>query len=304
MHRSKIRYDYNILIMVKVRDVIAGMRIKQWPKNGFMFAAIVFDGQLFHWQALSKTLTGFVLLCLLNSGIYYFNDLIDLPADRSHPKKKFRPIAAGLIPVNIARLISAGLLIVALVGAFLLNRTFFLVLFLILTLNIIYTLSLKHIPLIDVVTIGILFILRVLAGVVLIKVKVFSPWLYLVTFMLALYLGFGKRRTELIQIGNRAGETRPVLNGYSLPLLDQLVTIVSSVTIIAYSLYTFSGTTLPENHLMMLTIPIVVLGIFRYLYLIQVKHSGSAPEEILIGDRVILGTVAAFILFVLVILYF
>ena len=170
-------------------------------------------------------------------------------------------------------------------------------------INIGYSFKLKHIPLIDIITIGILFIIRVLSGAVLIKVKIFSPWLYIVTFMLALYLGFGKRRAELAAINGAKNNTRPVLDGYTVPFLDQLLSIISAVIIISYTLYTFSSPAVPSDNRLLITIPFVVYGIFRYLYLIQVKHQGGAPEEVLFSDRWLQGTILLYLISVVYALY-
>lgn len=279
------------------------MRINQWPKNSFIFAALVFDGQLFHPRPFLKTLLAFLILCVLNSGVYFYNDLIDIESDRNHPQKKSRPIASGQISQKTGWISAVVLVVLALFTSWFLSRNFWFVTLGILAVNIVYTRYLKHIPLVDVITIGVLFILRVVAGVMLITVKVFSPWLYLVTFMLALYLGFGKRRSELAHTGQQREQTRKALKGYSLELLDQLITIVSSVTIMAYSLYTFSGPTVPGNNLLMMTIPVVIYGIFRYHYLIQIEHAGGAPEEIFIHDRWMQVTILIYAVIVCCALY-
>ncbi|MHC1770217.1 MAG: decaprenyl-phosphate phosphoribosyltransferase [Flexilinea sp.] len=279
------------------------LRIRQWPKNGFVLAPLIFDGQLFNPPALAKTIAGIIIFCVLSSGIYVFNDIIDVHSDREHPRKKNRPVASGKIPIRNAWLYAVILVCTACGTAFILDRDFFLITLVVVAINIIYTLKLKHLPIIDVMTIGTLFILRVLAGASLVVVKIFSPWIYVVTFMLALYLGFGKRRAELAMLADKENLTRPVLDGYSLPLLDQLITIVSSVTIFAYTLYTFSGPTLPENYKMMLTIPFVVYAIFRYHYLIQIKHAGGAPEEVLLSDRPLQITIFLYALTVILAIY-
>jgi 4-hydroxybenzoate polyprenyltransferase len=282
---------------------IRALRIRQWPKNGFILAPLVFDGQLTNFPALSKTFAGFILLCILYSGIYVFNDIQDIQSDRAHPRKKFRPIASGEISIRNAWLYATILVLFSLICAFVMDREFLLILCAILLINIIYTQFVKHLPIIDVMAIGLLFILRVAAGASLVIVKIFSPWIYIITFMLALYLGFGKRRAELAMLADHENLTRPVLDGYSLPLLDQLITIVSSVTIVGYTLYTFSGPTLPENNQMMLTIPFVVYGIFRYHYLIQIEHAGGTPEEVLFSDRPLQITILLYILMVIYAMY-
>jgi len=261
------------------------MRPRQWTKNIFIFAALVFDKQLLNVDAFLRTLAGFALFCLISSSVYIFNDLADVEADRQHPEKKNRPIAAGILPVSVAWIAGIGLVIFTLGLAFLLAPGFEAVLVIYFILNMAYSKWLKHIPIIDVLIIAAGFVLRVHAGVTLIQVERFSPWLYVVMTLLSLFLGFGKRRAELALLAHGAGSHRKVLDGYTLPLLDQYIMIVSGTTIVAYSLYTFSAPNVPENHSMMLTIPFVVYTIFRYLYLIEVKHAGGAPEEILLSDR-------------------
>jgi 4-hydroxybenzoate polyprenyltransferase len=217
--------------------------------------------------------------------VYIINDLVDVEADRQHPDKKNRPIASGVLPVPVAIIFVILLTLVIFPAAYLLSPTFALIVFAYFLINLAYSFWLKHIPLVDVLIIAAGFVLRVAAGVMLIQVERFSPWLYVVTTLLALYLGFGKRRAELALLADGANSHRKVLDGYTIPFLDQLITIVSSTTVVAYSLYTFSAPNLPENHTMMLTIPFALYGIFRYLYLIQVKNYGGAPEEMLFTDR-------------------
>jgi 4-hydroxybenzoate polyprenyltransferase len=195
-------------------------------------------------------------------------------------------------------------LVILIPVSFLLSTQFAIIALSYLVLNLAYSFKLKHVPLLDVLAIAMGFVLRVGAGVALINVARFSPWLYVVTTLGSLYMGFGKRRAELALLAGEANAARKVLDGYTLPLLDQLITIVSGTTIVAYSLYTFSAPNLPENHIMMLTIPFVLYGIFRYLYLIQVKHSGGAPEEVLFSDRPLQATIALWGVSVLLIFYF
>ncbi len=261
------------------------MRPRQWTKNVFLFAALVFDKQLFIVDSFLRTLAGFALFCLISSSVYIFNDLADVEADRQHPEKKNRPIASGKLPVNAAWVAGIVIVIVALVLSYLLAPAFSAVIGTYFLLNLAYSKWLKHIPILDVLIISAGFVLRVGAGVTLIAVERFSPWLYIVMSLLSLFLGFGKRRAELALLAHGAGSHRKVLDGYTLPLLDQYIMIVSGTTIVAYSLYTFSAPNLPDNHTMMLTIPFLVYAIFRYLYLIEVKHAGGAPEEVLLSDR-------------------
>jgi 4-hydroxybenzoate polyprenyltransferase len=266
-----------------LRALIRTMRPRQWTKNIFVFAALVFDGQLFQLGSLLSTLAGVGLFCLISSCVYIFNDLMDVQADRQHPIKKNRPIAAGVLPVGAAFTAGVILTVLTLAGALLLEFWFGLTLLAYFLLMLAYSRWLKHLPIVDVLVLAAGFVLRVHAGTTLIPVERFSPWLYVLMTLLALYLGFGKRRAELTLLVSGAGNHRKVLDGYTLPLVDQYITIVSGTTVLAYSLYTFFR--LPDNHTLMLTIPFVVYAIFRYLYLIQVKQVGGEPEEVLLTDR-------------------
>lgn len=279
------------------------MRPRQWTKNVFLFAALVFDKQLFIVDSFLRTLAGFALFCLISSSVYIFNDLADVEADRRHPEKKNRPIASGKLPVSAAWVAGIVIVIVTLVLAYLLAPAFSAVIGTYFLLNLAYSKWLKHIPILDVLIISAGFVLRVGAGVTLIAVERFSPWLYIVMSLLSLFLGFGKRRAELALLAHGAGSHRKVLDGYTLPLLDQYIMIVSGTTIVAYSLYTFSAPNLPDNHTMMLTIPFLVYAIFRYLYLIEVKHAGGAPEEVLLSDRPFQIAMILWAITVLVIFY-
>ncbi|MBQ6520685.1 MAG: decaprenyl-phosphate phosphoribosyltransferase [Anaerolineaceae bacterium] len=280
------------------------MRPRQYAKNAFIFAPLFFDRQLFNTRSLLLTLAGFFTLCILCSGVYVLNDLVDVESDRNHPQKKYRPIASGKISIRNAKIFCVILFAAAFTLSFILSKKFFLLCVLMALINIAYSFKLKHIPLIDIITIGILFLIRVYSGAVLIRVKIFSPWLYIVTFMLALYLGFGKRRAELASLQGSENNTRPVLDGYTVPFLDQLISIISAVIIISYALYSFSGPAVPSNNRMLLTVPFVIYGIFRYLYLIQVKHQGGAPEEVLFSDRWLQGTIILYAISVVFALYF
>lgn len=279
------------------------MRPRQWTKNGFVFFALIFDKQLFQLEAFLRTLGGFALFCLVSSVVYLINDIADLEADRKHPEKKKRPLPSGKLPVRVAWAAAIGLTALTLPLGWLLSPVFAGVLAAYLVLNLAYSKWLKHIPIIDVLVIAAGFVLRVHSGVTLIAVERFSPWLYVVTTLGSLYLGFGKRRAELSLLDRGAGSHRRVLEGYTIPLLDQYVTIVSAATILAYSLYTFSAPNLPENHSMMLTIPFVVYIIFRYLYLIQVTHEAGSPEEVLLKDAPIQAAIVLFGLTVLAVFY-
>ena len=266
--------------------LIKTMRPRQWvTKNIFIFAALVADKQLFKPEAFLRTLAGFALFSLISSCVYIINDLADVEADRQHPEKKNRPIASGKLPVSVAITAAVLFVMITFVLAYMLTPSLLAVIGGYFVINLAYSKWLKHVPILDVLIISAGFVLRVGAGVTLIDVERFSPWLYVVMTLLSLFLGFGKRRAELALLAHGAGSHRKVLDGYTLPLLDQYIMIVSGATIVAYSLYTFSAPNLPENHSMMLTIPFVVYAIFRYMYLIEVKHAGGAPEEVLLSDR-------------------
>lgn len=293
------------MILPMLRAIIKTMRPRQWVKNAIIFAPLVFDRQLGleHWQAMLKTLIGFIIFCLLSGLVYIINDIADVEADRRHPDKCRRPIASGELPIPVATTTAVIMALVILPLSYALSPAFALVALSFFLLNLAYSKWIKHIPLLDVLSIALGFVLRVAAGVVLIQVARFSPWLYVVTTLGSLYIGFGKRRAELALLADGANAHRRVLQGYTIPLLDQYITIVSSTTIIAYSLYTFSAPNLPDNHVMMLTIPFVLYGVFRYLYLIQVKHSGGAPEDVLLSDRPLQATIGLWGLSILLIFY-
>jgi len=288
-----------------LKALIRTMRPRQWVKNAVIFAALVFDKQLRldNLPAVLRTFAGFVIFCVLSGVVYIINDIADVEADRQHPDKRNRPIASGVLPVRVALAFAIGLIVILFPLAYLLSPAFALVALAYFTLNLAYSKWIKHIPLLDVFAIALGFVLRVAAGITLIQVARFSPWLYIVITLGSLYIGFGKRRSELALLAEGANNHRRVLDGYTIPLLDQFITIVSGTTIIAYSLYTFSAPNLPDNHLMMLTIPFVLYGVFRYLYLIQVKHSGGAPEDVLLSDRPLQATIFLWGVSVLLIFY-
>jgi 4-hydroxybenzoate polyprenyltransferase len=279
------------------------MRPRQWTKNGFVFFALVFDKQLIHVPALLDTLAGFALFCLVSSAVYIFNDLADIEADRQHPEKKRRPLPSGQLSRGVALAAGIVLTLLAVGLGWRLAPDFGAVVAVYFVINLLYSRWLKHIPILDVLIVAAGFVLRVHAGTTLITVERFSPWLYVVTTLGSLYLGFGKRRAELSLLAHGAGSHRKVLDGYTLPLLDQYITIVSAATILAYSLYTFSAPNLPENHSMMLTIPFMAYIIFRYLYIIQVTHQAGAPEEVLLTDRPMQIAIVLFGLAVLAVFY-
>jgi 4-hydroxybenzoate polyprenyltransferase len=288
-----------------LRALIRTMRPRQWTKNVLLLAAVVFDRQLSlsHPVPFLRSLAGVLLFCALSSTVYIINDLVDIEADRRHPVKSQRPIASGKLPASVAIATAIVLLLITLPLAYLLSPLFFAICIGYVLLNLSYSNWLKHIPIVDVLILATFYVLRVAGGAELVVVERFSPWLYVVTTLGALYIGFGKRRAELNLLADDANAHRRVLSGYTLPLLDQFITIVSGTTIIAYSLYTFSAPNLPTDHTMMLTIPFVLYGVFRYLYLLQVKHVGGAPEDLILTDRPLQATVLLWGLSIFLIFY-
>lgn len=286
-----------------LKALIKTMRLRQWTKNGFIFFGLIFDKQLFSVQPFLRTLEGFALFCLISSAVYLFNDIADVEADRNHPEKKFRPIASGKLPISVALGTAILLAVIALPLGYFLSPIFAVILTSYLVINLLYSRWLKHISILDVLIVSSGFVLRVGAGVALITVERFSPWLYMITVLFSLYIGLGKRRAEMNLLAQGASAHRKVFEGYTIPLLDQYITIVSGMTIVAYSLYTFSAPNLPANHTMMLTIPFVVYGIFRYLQLIQTGHAAGAPDEVALKDRPLQLTVVLWGMAVITIFY-
>jgi len=286
-----------------LRYLFKAMRIRQWTKNGFVFFALIFDKQLFHRGPFLITLGGFFLFCLISSSVYLFNDIADIEADRQHPEKKNRPLASGKLSIGAAVTAAVVLALISLLLGYIFAPTFAVIAALYLITNLLYSRWLKHIPILDVLIISSGFVFRVAAGVALITVERFSPWLYVVTTLFSLYIGFGKRRAEMTLLEQGAGSHRKVLDGYTIPLLDQYITIVSGITIMTYSLYTFTAPNLPSNHSMMLTIPFVVYGIFRYLQLIQTGNAAGAPDEVALKDRPLQITVLLWGLAVIAVFY-
>ncbi|MCX7682523.1 MAG: decaprenyl-phosphate phosphoribosyltransferase [Anaerolineae bacterium] len=268
-----------------ILPLLKTMRPKQWIKNLVIFAPLVFDVKLLQPRYLIPTVAGFVLLCLISGAVYLINDVADIENDRRHPVKRRRPLASGELSVGVAIAAAALIIVIALAGGFLLHPLFGAILSAYFLLHLAYSLWLKHIVIIDVMAIATGFLLRVAAGVPLVEAERFSPWLYICMMLLALLIGFGKRRHELVLLEENANTHRKSLEEYNVPLLDHVISIVTASTIVSYAFYTFSAPNLPANHTMMLTIPFVLYGIFRYLYLVHVKGMGGAPEEIALSDR-------------------
>lgn len=265
------------------------LRIPQWSKNAVVLAAFVFgDPQVAH--ALWRAIAAFLAFSAVSSAGYIFNDWLDIERDRLHPGKRHRPLAAGSIGVRTAALTAISLVLFALVVSLIVNPVLTAVLAGYAVLMAAYSLRLKTIVLVDVFVIAIGFLLRAIAGAAAVEVPV-SAWLMLCTLLLALFLAFGKRRSELVRLGDVAAEHRPVLAGYSIPVLDQFLVITATCSIMAYSIYSFTSESVPGNGVMMLTVPPVMFAVFRYLLLVLKRNEGGAPEMLLWRDTPLLAAV-------------
>jgi len=267
-----------------LRAAFVALRPRQWTKNLLLFAGIIFAAKLGDFSRWGEAVAAFFAYCAASSASYLVNDVRDAPHDRLHPVKRSRPIARGELSPRLAELLAALLIFCAVllvaplgIASILFLCTFF-------ALQASYTLLLKHVVLLDVMTIGGLFVVRAAAGAAAVEVRI-SPWLLLCTALLALFLALAKRRGELVLVGAEETPGRPVLEGYSLALVDQLVTVVAASTVISYCLYTFTAR---GSKAMMVTIPFVVFGVFRYLLLIHRRDLGEEPEEVLLRDPPIL----------------
>jgi 4-hydroxybenzoate polyprenyltransferase len=290
-------------LFTNIYGLFRTLRPKQWIKNIFVFAALVFDQKLTDWALLGKTIAAFILFCMISSTVYIINDLADIESDRQHPKKRRRALPSGQLKPWFAIVSAVAILAVCLPLSFWLDPYFFYIVLGYFVLNLAYSFWLKHVVLIDVMVVALGFVLRVAAGVVVAEAERFSPWLYLCMIFLALFMAIGKRRNELILLAEDANSHRKILDEYNADLLDDMTHVVTTGAVIAYSLYTFSAVNLPANHSMMLTIPFVVYGIFRYQYLIHVKAEGGAPEMLLYTDLPLLFDVALWGLAAVLILY-
>jgi len=288
---------------MSLRALIEAMRPKQWAKNIFIFAPLVFDQKLFHPTYLARTVAGLVLLCLVSGAVYLMNDLVDAEKDRQHPRKRNRPIASGRLSPRLALAAAVLIPLIGLPLGFLLDSLFGGILLGYLALQVAYSFVLKNVVIIDALAVAAGFVLRVAAGIPLVEAERFSPWIYTCMGLLALFISFSKRRHELTLLGENANGHRESLGEYSVLLLDQFILIVTAATLVAYTLYTFSAPNLPPNHTMMLTVPFVLYAVFRYMYLVYVKGLGGEPEEIVLRDRPLQVGVLLWGLAVILIMY-
>ena len=272
-----------------IRLLAISLRPWEWVKNVFLFSALFFSANILNPEMLLKSLLAFGLFCLAAGGVYLVNDIWDRTHDQKHPQKRMRPIASGALSVSLAAPVAVILHIVAVAGAFLLTPMFGVVTAAYVLLSVAYSKWLKHAVILDVFSIAAGFVLRVVAGAVVIDVMM-SHWLLICTMLLALFLGFSKRRCELVALADDASLHRRVLNEYDARFLDMMIGIVTSATVVAYTLYTVSQETIQKFHTdrLLLTVPFVLYGIFRYLYLVYHKNNGGAPAHTLMTDRPLL----------------
>lgn len=285
-------------------NVLISMRPKQWIKNSLIFVALIFSQNLFHWEMVLRSILSFILFCLVSSGAYLFNDVMDAQRDREHPVKKNRPIASGTVSRIQAVITAVALEIISLWAAFGLAFEFGMVCVIYIVIQILYTLFLKRMVIIEIFAVATGFFLRVIAGAKVIAVPV-SSWLLVCTLFISLFLGLAKRRSELIVLGEDAKVHRGVLNQYSVSLMDQMVGVATAGSVISYSLYTLSSETVKKfgTENLWYTIPIVIYGIFRYLYLIYGRGKGGFPELVFFEDRALLLTVLLYLIVVVLVIY-
>lgn len=274
----------------RIEPWVRALRPVQWTKNALLLAGVVFAHKLLDAESLLLAILAMGIFCALSSAIYLIDDVHDLAADRLHPTKRDRPIAAGQITQGSAWLVAFALALLGLIAAASIGFWFLITAAAYLALMFGYVYLLRSVVILDVFAIAAGFVLRAVAGAVAVQVPI-SPWLLCCTALLALFLGFCKRRNELAMMDSQAGSVREVLNDYSLSLLDQLITICAAATLIAYAFYTFDARSVPRNGVMMLTLPFVAFALFRYLYLVYRRREGGSPEWTLLRDLPLLLTI-------------
>ena len=278
------------------------MRPAQWLKNGVVFAGLVFGGKLLEPAAVASATLAALAFCLLSSGIYLINDVRDRDADRLHPVKRLRPVPAGELAPRTAGVLGALLIVFAIAASALISWSLMLVFLAYAGLMAAYNLGLKEIAILDVFAIAAGFVLRAVGGAIVVNVSI-SPWLLVCTMLLALLIGFGKRRHELVVLDNAVRHRRN-LSVYNQAMLDQSVAVTAAGTLIAYAVYTFDSESAQNHHRMMLTIPFVAYGVFRYLFLLYLGGQGGAPEAMLLTDRPLVTAVAAWAILSTLLFYF
>jgi 4-hydroxybenzoate polyprenyltransferase len=290
--------------MTLLRALLASLRPHQWTKNLVVLAALAFSKHLFDGEAVVRAGLAFLVFCLLSGAVYLVNDLRDLEQDRLHPRKRTRPLASGALPVPIARIAAVVLLVVGLACAVALGSGFAVAALAYVLLNLAYSYGLKNVVILDVLAISLGFVLRAVAGALAIDVE-FSAWLLVCTILLALFLSLAKRRHELVSLEGTASEHRSILAEYSPYLLDQMISVVTASCLTAYAFYTMAPATVEkyQTERLALTIPFVLYGILRYLYLVHRREGGGSPTDVLLTDRPLLVAVALWAVAVVVIVY-
>jgi len=281
------------------------MRPHHWSKNFLVFAGLIFAKHLFILEDLLKSLAAFAVFCLLSSGMYLLNDITDLDKDRAHPVKRQRPLPSGRLRVSTAATAAVSVTLAALAWGFYLNASFGLVALAYAILTVSYSVALKHLVIVDVLAIATGFVLRAVAGAVVIQVNI-SSWLLVCTIFLSLFLALSKRRHELVVLGDNSAQHRRSLTEYSPTLLDQMVAVVTAGSVMAYALYTTSEETIAKfgTRNLIFTVPFVLYGIFRYLYLVHQKEQGANPEITLFTDGPMLINVLLYVMVVAALIYF
>lgn len=274
-------------------------RPHQWIKNTVVLAGLVFAEATDQPGSVAAALMAVLAFILASSAMYVFNDLHDAAADRAHPTKRHRPIASGRVPPVTALWFGASVMVLAVLVALIVSLPFAGIIAFYLTTMCLYTFLLKNFPIVDVVVIALGFVLRAAGGAVAVGVPI-SPWLLLCAFLLSLFLGFGKRRAEFMLLRTAAGRHRRSLNGYTMPLLDQLVRISGGSSLVTYAFYTLDSPAVPDSRLMVATVLPVAFAIFRYLFLIYGRNLGGSPESLLYRDRWMLGSMVVWAVLVLV----
>jgi 4-hydroxybenzoate polyprenyltransferase len=285
-------------------SLVLSLRPSQWTKNLIIFGGLIFGQRLLELSAVLHALAAFAIFCALSGVVYLINDVADREADRRHPIKQHRPIASGAVSVGAAMTLAVALGLVALGAAFWLSPLFGVVSASYLGLLALYSGVLKHVVILDVLTIAVGFVLRAVAGAIAVDVPI-SHWLYLVTILGALFLALSKRRHELVLLADGATRHRRILEEYSPYLLDQMIAVVTASTIVAYAFYTMSPETVQKfgTDRLMLTLPFPLYGIFRYLYLVHQKEGGGSPSDMLLNDLPLLLCVGLWALSVAIIIY-
>lgn len=285
---------------IRLKYILKLMRPKQWLKNFFVFAAIIFSGKFENKNIFFLNLGVFALFCLISSAVYVLNDLVDVEKDKQHPDKKNRPIASGKVSKTQAMILELCILCIVLILSYNVNLRILAVLITYYVMNVLYSFKLKNVVIIDVMIITFGFVLRVISGSIVTNVQL-SPWLILCTILISLFLALNKRRSEIVTLKDNKSSHRKILEEYSIELIDNMLTIVTPSILMTYCLYTFSSI---QSRTMMITIPFVLYGIFRYQYLVSKKNVGGKPEDVFQNDLPFLIDVVLWAILIIVIIYF